>query len=100
MHQGLNNHMRSCGKNVSRWLLQQKEAVRNLPPPARAMTQHALNTRDFGAPLGPDTLPPEPEDATNMDPQTIVGVSNVARAPVQETIMEVGILQFHSACYL
>jgi hypothetical protein len=92
--------MRSCGKNVSRWLLQQKEAAHNLPPPARAMTQCALNSRDFGAPLGPDTLPPEPEDVTNMDPQTIVGDLNMARAPVQETITEVGILQFHSACYL
>lgn len=92
--------MRSCGKNVSRWLLQQKEAARNLPPPARAMTQRALNSCDFGAPLGPDTLPPEPEDVTNMDPQTIVGDSNMAQAPVQETITEVGILQFHSAAYL
>lgn len=92
--------MRSCGKNLSRWLLQQKEAARNLPPPTRAMSHRTLNNHGFGVPLGPDTQPPELEDvADNVEPQTVVGDSDMAQ-PVQEATMEVGIFQFHWAAYL
>ena len=53
---GLNNHKRSCGKNLDGWLLQQKQAARHRP--LTTSRRH----------VAMDNVPPQPEVRQQSEP--------------------------------